>query len=72
MLGLQLVQVVATEAPSVEEYVPAPQSTQAPCVVAPVFMRYLPAPQSTHAEAPGILLYFPSTHAEHATPSGPV
>ena len=72
VLAPQPSQVVSAEAPSVEEYVPAPQSTQAPCVVAPVFTRYLPAPQSTHAEAPGILLYFPSAHTEHSTPSAPM
>ena len=72
MLGLQLVQVVATEAPSIEEYVPTPQFTQSPCVVAPVVVRYLPAPHATHVAEPGILLYFPAPQAVHCTPFGPV
>ena len=65
MLGLQLVQVVSTEAPTAEEYVPTPQSTQALATVAPVVVRYLPARHSTHEAEPGILLYFPATQAAH-------
>jgi hypothetical protein len=53
VLRLHLVQVVATEAPTAKEYVPTPQSTQAPCAVAPVVVRYLPAPHSTHEVEPG-------------------
>ena len=72
MLGLQLVQVVAAEAPTAEEYLPAPQSTQSLCVVAPVVMRYFPALQSAHPVAPVKSLYFPASHAVHVPPFGPV
>jgi hypothetical protein len=65
------VQVVSTEAPTTEEYVPTPQFTQSPCAVAPVFVRYLPATHSTHEAEPGILLYFPATQAVHGPPSDP-
>ena len=72
MSGLQLVQVVAAEAPSVEEYLPAPQSTQELAIVAPVVVRYFPAPQGVQAWFPCIFLYFPSSHAIHVPPFGPV
>ena len=71
MLGLQLVQVVATEAPTAQEYVPTPQSTQAPCAVAPVVVRYLPAPHATHEVSPVTILYFPATQAVHGPPFDP-
>ena len=72
MLGLQLVQVVATEAPTAEEYVPALQDTQALATVAPVVARYLPAPHSTHTASPVIILYFPFAHAVQLPQFAPV
>jgi hypothetical protein len=51
VLALQLVQVVATEAPTFEEYLPASHATQELSAVAPVLMKYLPAAQSTNIEA---------------------
>ncbi len=39
--------------------------------MAPVDAEYLPAPQSAHAAEPRAVLYFPATHAVHATPLGP-
>ena len=71
-MGLQLVQVVAAEAPSVEEYVPAPQSTQELAIVAPVVVRYFPATQAVQAWVPCVSLYFPVSHAIHVPPFGPV
>ena len=71
-MGLQLVQVVAAEAPSVEEYLPAPQSTQELAIVAPVVVRYLPASQGVQSWFPCISLYFPASHAIHVPPFGPV
>jgi hypothetical protein len=70
--GLQLVQVVVAEAPSVEEYLPAPQSTQELAIIAPVVVRYFPAAQGVQAWFPCISLYFPSSHAIHVPPFGPV
>ena len=72
MSGLQLVQVVAAEAPSVEEYLPAPQSTQELAIVAPVVVRYFPAPQAVQAWVPCVSLNFPVSHASHVPPFGPV
>ena len=72
MSGLQLVQVVAAEAPSVEEYLPAPQSTQELAIVAPVVVRYFPAPQAVQAWVPCVSLYFPVSHGIHVPPFGPV
>ena len=72
MLGLQLVQVVAKEAPKVVEYLPVVHSTQELAIVAPVVVRYFPAPQSVHATVPVITLYFPAAHAIHVPPFGPV
>jgi hypothetical protein len=70
--GLQLVQVEAAEAPSVEEYLPAPQSTQELATVAPVVVRYFPAPQGVQAWFPCISLYFPVSHGIQVPPFGPV
>ena len=72
MLGLQLVQVVATEAPSAEEYLPASHATQELSVAAPVVVRYLPAPHATHEVSPVTILYFPATQAVHGPPFDPV
>jgi hypothetical protein len=38
---------------------------------APVDAEYLPAAQSRHVAVPVTILYFPATHAVHATPLGP-
>ena len=64
-------QVDSRAAPTVAEYVPAPQSRHVAVVVAPVAAEYLPAPQSRHAAEPVLILYLPAPHAMHAPPSGP-
>lgn len=82
-LTLQPVQVLAAVAPSVPEYVPAPQSTHVLAVeaaVAPEYLpdtqsmqteapaaEYLPAPQSVHAPAPVTVLDFPAAQALHTS-----
>jgi hypothetical protein len=63
---------VAAEAPSVEEYLPAPQSTQELAIVAPGVVRYFPAPQAVQAWVPCVSLYFPVSHGIHVPPFGPV
>jgi hypothetical protein len=68
----QLSQVVATEAPSAEENLPASHARQELSVLAPVVVRYLPAPQSVHESEPITSLYFPAVHGVHAPPFGPV
>jgi hypothetical protein len=62
-LTLQPVQVLAAVAPSVPEYVPAPQSTHVLAVEAAVAPEYLPAPQSRQVaavEAPDVVEYLPA------------
>jgi len=44
--------VLATDAPTVVEYLPAPQSMQVLAVEAPEVPEYLPAPQLVHVETP--------------------
>jgi len=68
VLGLQLVQVVATEAPTTEEYVPATHATQEFSSEAPVDVRYVPARQSTQAlatVAPEVVRYLPALQSRH-------
>ena len=55
----QLIQVVATAAPSAVEYLPAPQSAHV-AAVAPTVVEYLPAPQFTHTVAVVLVTYFPA------------
>jgi len=40
--------------------------------VAPTAAENVPVPQSVHAADPDNALYFPATHSEHVSPSGPV
>jgi hypothetical protein len=65
---MQLVQVVGTEAPTVEEYVPASHATQELSAVAPVLVRYLPATHSMQMlaeEAPSVVEYLPAAQPVH-------
>ena len=64
--------VAAEEAPSVSEYLPAPQFVHVLAADAPVLMRYLPALQSRHEAEPMMSLYFPIPQAVHGPPFGPV
>ena len=62
----QLMQVLATVAPTVVEYVPAPQLMQVLATVAPTVVEYVPAPQGTRsADLPA--QKYP---AGHSTPEG--
>ena len=69
---MQLSQVVATEAPSAEEYLPASHARQELSVLAPVVVRYLPALQSVHKTEPITSLYSPAPQAVHGPPFDPV
>ena len=71
MPAAQLRHVVATDAPTVVEYLPAAHATQALSAVAPAVIRYLPAPQSVQPALPAAVLYLPAMHAVHVPPSGP-
>ncbi len=58
----QVKHVEVAEAPSVVEYVPAPQLLHK---VAPVAVEYVPAPQTVHAADPVDAVYCPAKHAVH-------
>ena len=62
---------MATDAPTVVEYLPAAHATQALSAVAPAVLRYLPAPHSVQPALPAAVLYLPAMHAVHVPPSGP-
>jgi hypothetical protein len=64
-------QVAATDAPTVVEYLPAAHATHALSATAPVVVRYLPAPQLVQPALPVVALCLPATHAEHVPPSSP-
>jgi hypothetical protein len=53
-------QVVATVAPTVVEYLPAPQLMQAVANVVVVVIKYFPTAQSVHAAVSAVVLYFPA------------
>ena len=70
---MQLSQVVGTEAPSAEEYLPASHATQELSDEAPTAEEYLPAPQFSQAlatVAAVVVRYLPAPHATHE--EGPV
>jgi hypothetical protein len=70
----QAMHVEFAEAPTAVEYVPASQPMHAAHtpVAAVAVLGYVPAPQTEHAADPVDALYFPTTHAMHVPPSGPV
>ena len=72
MLGLQLVHVAATAAPSAVENLPTSQLVQVLSKEAPTAVEYLPLIQSVQGWAPCVALYLPATHISHVPPSGPV
>ena len=66
----QLMHVLDAEAPTVGEYLPAPQSIQELTPGAPGVVRYLPAPQSVHVaatNAPVVAEYLPAPQSVHPT-----
>ena len=67
----QFTQSTAASDPGGDD-LPATQFTQEVSVVAPVVARYLPVSQLVHATVPIVVLYFPSAHAAHVPPFGPV
>ena len=69
MLATQSMHVVAEEAPSVIEYLPAPQFVHVLAADAPVLMRYLPAAQLVQVlakAAPVAAEYLPAAQPVHA------
>lgn len=71
-MGLQLVHVVETEAPSAVEYLPTSQLMQVLSKEAPTVVEYLPLIHNVQGWAPCVSLYLPATHISHVPPSGPV
>ena len=65
------VQLVRAPLPP-REYVCAGQSLHVDSDVAAVAVLYLPCEHSIHAADPLMSLKLPTSHASHATPSGPV
>ena len=63
--------VAAVDAPSADEYLPAPQLTHVEDVDCIVPVEYVPALQSVHASLPRVGLYFPSTQKAQGPPPGP-
>ena len=72
MLGLQLVQVVASEAPSTVEYLPTSQVMHLLSEEAPTVVEYLPLIHNVQGWSPCAALCLPATHISHVPPSGPV
>ena len=70
-------QVLATVAPTVVEYVPAAQLVQVLATVAPTVVEYVPAAQLVQVLAPAVKEYLPAVQlvqvaaAEEVDPSGP-
>jgi hypothetical protein len=65
----QLMQTPTLLAPTTLEYVPARQPVQ---IVAAATLENAPAGQLVQLALPVMSLYFPTVHATHAEPSGPV